>query len=67
MALVIFDKNAAGPVFSSGAPTSLQFGPYFAGDVVDLAAGSITKLNADHAIHTAPTTVTKATRHTADY
>ncbi len=67
MTLVVFDKNAAGPPFTSGNATSTAFGPYFAGDVVDLAAGSITKLNKDTAIHTAPTTVTKATKHTADY
>lgn len=66
MTLVVFDKNAAGPVFSSGAATSVAFGPYFAGDVVDLAAGSITKLGPT-TTHTAPVTVTKATKHTADY
>jgi hypothetical protein len=64
--LVIFDKNAAGPSFTSGQPTSVAFGPYFVGDVVDLAAGSITKLGPT-TTHTAPANVTKATRHSADY
>jgi hypothetical protein len=64
--LVIFDKNAAGPAFTSGQPTSVAFGPYSVGDVVDLAAGSITKLGSA-TTHTAPASVTKATKHTADY
>jgi hypothetical protein len=34
MALVLFTKNAAGP----------NFGPYLAGDVVDMAASDVTKL-----------------------
>jgi hypothetical protein len=34
MALVVFTKNAAGPAY----------GPYEIGDVVDIAAGEITKL-----------------------
>jgi hypothetical protein len=66
VSLVVFDKNAARPAFTSGAPTSVAFGPYFAGDVVDLAAGSITRLGPT-TTHTAPVTVTKATKHTADY
>ncbi len=62
MTLVVFDKNAAGPP----AAGSVEF-VYFAGDVVDLTAGSIAKLNKDSAIHTAPATVTKATKPHADY
>lgn len=38
MALVQFNRNAAGPTF----------GPYEVGDVVDLAAGDITKLITAH-------------------
>jgi len=40
LTLVVFDKNAAGPAFTQGQPTSQAFGPYYIGDVVDLTAGS---------------------------
>lgn len=64
MTLVVFDKNAAGPPKAG----SFEF-IYFAGDVVDLPAATITKLQKDNgAIHTAPTHIFKnATKATADY
>jgi hypothetical protein len=62
---VIFDKNAAGPPFTTGQAGSVAFGPYFAGDVVDLAAGSITKLK--DAVHTHPNQAAPVTKHTSDY
>lgn len=65
MTLVVFDKNAAGPPFSMGQTTSVAFGPYFAGDVVELAPGSVTKLK--DAVHTNTDSNKKANKHTADY
>lgn len=66
MSLVVFDKVAAGPPFTQGQPTSVAFGPYSVGDIADLAAGSITKLGPT-TTHAAPASVTKPTKHTADY